>query len=137
MRFFTLIFIVLSFSSVNAQLSTALKDKLIRGSNELYGSYCGIAGQHPPNRVTIEKWIVKEQVSSILDWLHSPNRVRQVYAAEALIRLYNRRVIDELEIDDLSFISKLKASNESIPICSGCVYSEETVKKILAEWKFE
>lgn len=134
-----LAFIILIFSSITieAQIPIDLKKKLSQGTNEVYGSYCGIVGQHPPNRLTIEKWIKAEDLPRIYGWIYSPNIVRQAYAAEALIRLNNERIIDTIEDDAFSLVIELKNSEEIIPTCSGCVYSKMTVAKVLDDWEFE
>lgn len=137
MKTFAIIILIFSSMAVNAQIPMDLKEKLSQGANEVYGSYCGIVGQHPPNRITIEKWIEAEDLSRIYGWLYSPNIVRQAYAAEALIRLTNEKKIDVIEDKAISLIVQLKNSEEMIPTCSGCVYSKMTVAKILDDWDFE
>jgi hypothetical protein len=106
--------------------------KRLKQGHQVYGAYCGIAGQHPPSRLTIERWITDGDMSNIANWLEGPNIVLQVYAAEALIRLgaYEKGV---LEPTLRHKIEQLIQSNQLIKACSGCVYSEITIKEALSQ----
>ena len=108
---------ILSFGQLNLKL----------GMGETYGSYCGIAGQHPPTRILLED-LIKENKLDILDeWIHSTNAVRQVYAIEAFIRM------DFVTDERKARINELIDSEQEISTCRGCVYSNKTVGEIISK----
>lgn len=106
-----------------------LSDALSSGGGKTYGSYCGIAGTHPPTRVAVEKLIAKEDLSTLEEWLNSPNLVVQAYAAEAFIRLSGQIDISERT---LRLVDIIRNKREEIATCKGCVYDKLSIKECLA-----
>lgn len=107
------------------KLSTALSD----GGGKTYGSYCGIAGQHPPTRIAVEELIADEDLETLEEWLNSPNLVVQTYAAEAFIRLSGRL---DISSELLILVDTIRGKEENIPTCRGCIYDKLTIKECLA-----
>ena len=118
------------------QANSGLTKQLSLGMNEVYGSYCGIAGQHPQNRILIEGWIEKNNLENIEEWLFSSNVVRQTYAAEAFIRLINQNdlIVTDVILDQ---IAQLKSSKTLISSCKGCIYGNLTIAELLSDYELE
>ena len=131
MKYAILLFSLMIGINVNGQglsdfkLSTALS----AGGGKTYGSYCGIAGQHPPMRIAVEELIAEEDLETLVEWLNSPNLVVQTYAAEAFIRLSGKLDISGEIMDDVDII---RNKEENIATCRGCIYDKLTIKECLA-----
>ncbi len=105
-----------------------LSEGLSKGAGKTYGAYCGIAGQHPPTRIAVEKLIEAEDLSKLEEWLNSPNLVVQTYAAEAFIRLSERL---DLSQEVMYQVEVIRNKDEIITTCKGCVYDKLTIKECL------
>ena len=106
-----------------------LSEGLSKGAGKTYGSYCGIAGRQPSTRIAVENLIAKEDLSTLKEWLNSPNLVVQTYAAEAFIRLSGRKDISR---DIMDRVDIIRNKEEQINTCRGCIYDKLTIKECLA-----
>ncbi|MCG8575879.1 MAG: hypothetical protein MI810_13410 [Flavobacteriales bacterium] len=127
-----MILILLFFAGIGFSVS-AQETEENEDIGGVYGTHCGIAGQQPQFRVKIEEWISQEKVAEINEWLNSENKVKNVYAAEAFIRLHNSKKVT-LNSRQLAKIRELKSSSEEIFSCSGCIHSLKTMKEALQEF---
>lgn len=129
---YTILLLSLLFSlNMNGQglRDFKLSEALSSGGGKTYGSYCGIAGTHPPTRVAVEKLIANEDLSALEAWLNSPNLVVQTYAAEAFIRLSGRM---DLPQDVLRLVDIIRNKRNNIATCKGCVHDKLSIKECLA-----
>ncbi len=104
-------------------------------SGAVYGNNCGIAESQPVLRVSIEKLIKAKDLVSINEWLRSGSEVRQVYGAEALIRLENEGL--DLTFEQLEIIEALKHSPTKINTCYGCIYGPQEIQEIMVRFKLK
>lgn len=105
-------------------------------NEHIYGSTCGITGEDPYLRIKIEMLIKKKLIKEIYKMLWSADRVKQVYATEALIRLSNNNNI-KLSRQKRSRISKVKNSEKTIKYCNGCEYEIGTIKHLLKPFELK
>ena len=115
--------------TVDMTLRNQTLDKINAG--QVYGSKCGMIGTAPILRVKSESFISEMKIDSIQNWFNdSLNIIKQVYATESLIRLYN---LDSLRLTELEInkIQEIKSNKQTILTCSGCVYSYSTIEKLL------
>ena len=131
-RFLSMIFLAISFN-LSAQISRVqdLQEALTDGGY-VYGSYCGIAGQHPPQRILLEDMITHRDQNGVLSWLSSDNKVLQTYAAEAILRWKSD---PELiwSVKDMNKVERLTKSGDEINTCSGCFYQKTSIKEALQQ----
>ncbi len=106
-----------------------LTEALNGTSTDTYGTYCGIVGTPPESRKAVEKMIKDRNIEGLSTWLDSPNIVKKTYAAEAFIRL-SSEILMTPEL--LAKIERLKASNDIIPTCHGCVYDKLSIAQCLS-----
>lgn len=96
---------------------------------DVYGSGCGFVGEDPKLRIEIENYLKVNNLKMINKWLDSDNLSKKVYAVEALIRLNNEGLL--LSDYQKKQIIIIKNIRNKIWTCSGCIYSEQSVKDAL------
>ena len=105
-----------------------LSEALSKGGDYVYGSYCGIAGQHPAKRIEAEKLIAAKDLVALSGWLNGPNLVLQTYAAEAFIRMSGTMEISD---KDMARVDVIRNKENEINTCRGCIYDNMTIKECL------
>ncbi len=125
-RILALVLFVVQLAHTNAQIATINEQ-----FGDVYGTMCGIAGLAPPSRILIEELISEKNIDAIDQWLKSPLSVRNVYAAEAVLRLRDKGVEIPSEIMDI--IEGLQVSDRQISTCNGCIYSKRKISAVLKE----
>ena len=142
----TYIFLIIMISvascktrSTNPTVDTTATYKTLDEINDgqVYGSKCGIIGTDPILRTKSESFIIEMKIDSIKNWFNdSLNTIKQVYAAESLIRLFNSDSIN-LSTTEIKTIKDLKLSQKSILSCSGCVYNYKRIQELLFRFKLK
>ncbi|MDX2361487.1 MAG: hypothetical protein QNK23_11825 [Crocinitomicaceae bacterium] len=102
-------------------------------SHAQYGEACGFIGAPPPLREEVELLISENKQWILAGWLYSNDTQKQVYAAEALIRLQHSGL--ELTDHQIHTIGELKNSDMEVFTCMGCSFYKETMKTAL--YKFQ
>jgi len=103
--------------------------------NAQYGHACGFAGTTLPIREEVETLIHEKNQLQLTEWLYSNDKLKQVYGAEALIRLHNAGT--GLSKNQLRKIIELKNSEIEIMTCSGCIMSTQTMKSALFKYRLK
>lgn len=96
-----------------------------------YGHACGYAGTKPTGREQMEKLVAAKREDLLRDALRGANPEGRIYAAEGLYALA-RRTGKTLEASDRKAIDELRALDQPIESCSGCMPETRTAAEILA-----
>ena len=97
----------------------------------VYGGGCGIAGTPTEYQEILDTYLQKKDTKSILVWLKSANTEKQLYAIKGLKVLTKGGYSPTLEENKL--ITLVRQKEGIVNTCSGCIYSSNTIKNIIAE----
>lgn len=101
--------------------------------NAVYGTSCGWAGTAPEARILVEKYIKDLDTVHLDKWLVAKKDkiALQAYAYEAYIRLEK----DGFQINSSrrKRMNEIKASEDQIQTCRGCIYSTQRLKDIFED----
>lgn len=96
-----------------------------------YGHACGVAGTKPTGREYMEKLVAANRADLLRDALRGANPEGRIYAAEGLYAIA-RRTGKPLEASDRKAIDELRALDQPIESCNGCMPETRTAAEILA-----
>lgn len=100
----------------------------------IYGKKCYRHGEDPDLRVQFEQWYKAGEKSLITEKLFTVTIVEQAYAVEYTHKFYKDGY--QLTLGELHQINKIRHSHEIIQTCNGCLFVVESVKTIVAKFKF-
>lgn len=114
---------------------TEINESELFTSEFVYGRSCSIAGLAPKGRVLITKLIENKDKVEIIKWLQSTITEKQIYALEALYELKNCGItLTQAEYKMIKFVINKKGS---MSVCSGCIYSKESISNVTEEFNFD
>lgn len=117
-----------------AQATDALKrayEALTSPFDQLtYGHACGYAGTKPTGREHLEKLVLAKRADLLREALRGANPEGRIYAAEGLFAIA-RLTGKPLEASDRKAIDELRALDQPIKSCSGCMPETRTAAEIL------
>lgn len=103
--------------------------------NVAYGSHCGMIGEEPDLRGSIERLIDYGNLELIEKWLNDTLLEKRAYGAEAFVRLHKKGAI--LTEDQIVQVENVLNSEEEIWTCNGCSYEPMKLKHALIRFRLE
>ncbi|MCF8277310.1 MAG: hypothetical protein K9J17_11300 [Flavobacteriales bacterium] len=100
-----------------------------------YGSHCGMIGEEPDLRGSIERLIEYGNLDLVEEWLTDTLLEKRAYAAEAFVRLQKKGAV--LTENQIVQVRNVLNSEEVIWTCNGCVYEPKTFKYALFRFRLE
>jgi len=104
------------------------EDDLFRTSI-VYGQGCGIVGMPPEYQEKLDSLIKIRDVTTIRQWLRSPNSEKQLYAVQGLFKL--ERKLYYINTIDRRIIDIVKHKTGKVKVCYGCLHSQDEIKEVL------
>lgn len=94
-----------------------------------FGILCGMGGTVTEGKQAIDSMLRLKDRAGILNWLHSPNTEKQLYATFGLLELEKQGVsLSRSERKKIRFVFRKKGS---INICSFCLYGIAPIREAL------
>ncbi|MDJ1466826.1 hypothetical protein [Xanthocytophaga flava] len=117
-----------------ALFQTALDENDLFTHDLTYGKHCYRSGIPPEGRKKIEVFVQNKDKDSLLQWLHSPNTEKQVYAIDGLYQLKKQGIsLTQKELQQIQFVTHKKGR---VYTCQGCFLGSENISEITKEFKF-
>lgn len=96
----------------------------------VYGAACGIAGTPPEYQQKLAALLREKDDKALLTWLKSPNTEKQLYAVIGFKTLEENGYT--LTEEEKRIINVVKQKQGTVNTCSGCIFSLDTIKNIVA-----
>lgn len=97
----------------------------------VYGNACGIGGQPPEFQLKLDALLENKDAHTIRKWLKSGNSEKQLFAIQGLRKM--KGLGQELTPEDTRIIQLISKKNGLVNTCSGCIFSSDTIKKVVEE----
>jgi hypothetical protein len=99
----------------------------------VYGQHCGIVGQNPEARDSLDGYIQSQNHEKLFEWLTSPCYEKKLYGYEGYkAMMKNGYLPTNIE---KAIINGLGNFSGSVLTCSGCTYWEQDFSAIIYQIK--
>lgn len=86
----------------------------------VYGSRCGIIGQNPEARDSLDSYIQSKNRKKLFEWLTSPSYEKKLYAYEGYLAMMKKGYVPS-KIEK-SIINRIGEFSGAVLTCSGCTF---------------
>lgn len=122
--------------NVPAQLKDGYELLISPGKNSVVGQGgCGYGAVTPPGKYAIDAIVNAQRLDLLANILKGYNPGGRVYAAVALTAMQRKGV--ELPGDTLAALELVRNLDLRVETCEGCIFSFQTAKTIIDEWRFD